>query len=77
MTAYKEAMRSNWNSTDRAYLPGLAFDESSSLLCYSSPVGVKVVSAASGKLLRVYGKVEQGDYYLQLAIIQQDPKNSA
>ena len=47
MSSYKEAMRLWWNSTERAYLPSLVFDESSSLLSYSSPIGVKVVSAVT------------------------------
>ena len=70
-------MRLNWNCLDRANLPSCVFDETSSLLCYSSPIGVKVVNAATGKLVRVYGKNEQGDFFLQLALIQQEPKKNA
>jgi len=58
IAGYKEAMRLWWGTMERAYLPSLAFDESSSLLCYSSPIGVKLGSAATGKLLKVYGKGE-------------------
>lgn len=59
-----------WDGTDRACLPGLVFDDTSSLLCFSSPVGIKVASVATGETLRVHGKSEQGDFYLQLAILQ-------
>ena len=69
MQAFKDVMR-QWDndSVDRTCLPSLAFDDSSSLLCYSSPIGVKMASVATGHVLRVYGKVEQGDFYLQIAL---------
>ena len=55
-----------WDSLDRSCLPSLTFDESSSLLIYASPIGVKVASVATGQTLRVYGKAESGDdlFYL-------------
>ena len=69
MQTYKEAMR-QWDSMDRAFLPSLVFDESSSLLCYTSPIGVKTVNFATGEVLKVFGKSEQGDVYLQVALYQ-------
>ena len=63
MQSYKETMRT-WDSMDKASLPSLVFDESSSLLIYSSPIGVKTASVATGQTLQVYGMGEQGDFYL-------------
>lgn len=63
MQGYKEAMRS-WDSMDRASMPSLVFDETSSLLIYSSPIGVKTASVVTGQTIRVYGKGELGDFYL-------------
>ena len=53
-----------WDSLDKAAFPSLTFDETSSLLIYASPIGVKVANAATGTTLRIYGKGEQGDFYL-------------
>ena len=44
--------------------PGVAFDEGSSLLIYSSPIGIKVASIATGQLLRLHGKPEASDYFM-------------
>ena len=53
-----------WDSLDKAAFPSLTFDETSSLLIYASPIGVKVANVATGATLRIYGKGEQGDFYL-------------
>jgi len=57
MSNYIEVM-SHWDSLDKSMLPGLSFDETSSLLTYSSPIGIKTVSVSTGKVLRVFGKGE-------------------
>lgn len=76
MSQYKDAMRL-WDMQCRSALPSLVFDETSSLLVYSSPIGIKVASAATGACLKIYGKVEQGDFYLQLALLQGSTSSSS
>ena len=58
-----------WDTLEKAAFPSITFDDSSSLLIYASPIGVKVANAATGATLRIYGKGEQGDLYLQLALL--------
>jgi len=57
-----------WDSLDKAMLPSLSFDESSSLLTFASPIGIKTVSVSTGKVLRIFGKGEQQDHYLQVVV---------
>ena len=47
-----------WDSLEKSAMPSLAFDETSSLLIFTSPIGVKTASVATGNTLRVYGKGE-------------------
>ena len=47
-----------WDFLDTASLPSMAFDESGSLLSFSSAIGVKSVGVATGKVARVFGKNE-------------------
>ena len=65
IAGFKDAQKL-WDSMDKSCLPSLTFDETSSLLIYASPIGVKVASVATGQTLRVYGKNEPGDdlFYL-------------
>ena len=58
-----------WDKDDCVCLPGLQFDESSSLLIYSSPVGIKTASVATGQLLRLHGKPELAEYFLSIALL--------
>ena len=59
-----------WDGTSvLGVYPGVAFDEGSSLLIYSSAIGIKVASIATGQLLRVHGKPEASDYFLKLALL--------
>jgi hypothetical protein len=49
-------------------LPGIGFDESQSLLYYGSPVGIKIVNVNNGQLVRVIGKVENTERFLQISL---------
>lgn len=65
MQSHKEVIR-EWDSLDGAVLPGLSFDETGSLISYSSPLGVKTASVGTGELLKILGKNEQQDHYLKV-----------
>ena len=56
--------------------PGIGFDESETLMYFGSPVGIKVVNISSGELVRLIGKVESTERYLQIALYQGKPQKS-
>ena len=57
-------------------LPSIGFDESDSFVYFGTPVGIKVYSIATGEFIRVIGKVESTERFLQLALYQGKPQKS-
>jgi len=49
------------------------FDESSNFLVYPSLVGIKVVNIHNNKLVRILGKVEQTERFLNISLFQGQP----
>ena len=54
-------------------LPSIGFDESDSFVYFGTPVGIKVYSITSGDFIRVIGKVESTERFLQIGLYQGKP----
>lgn len=57
--------------------PTLGFDETDSYLYFGSLLGIKVVSVKTGELVRVIGKVESTERFLNIALFQGKPQRLA
>jgi peptidylprolyl isomerase domain and WD repeat-containing protein 1 len=54
-------------------LPSIGFDESDTFVYFGTPVGIKVYNISSGEFVRVIGKVESTERFLQIALYQGKP----
>ncbi|KAM0996792.1 hypothetical protein ACFX13_006797 [Malus domestica] len=58
--------------TESAPQPNAVFDESSNFLIYATLLGIKVVNLHTNKVSRIFGKVENNDRFLRIALYQGD-----
>ena len=49
-------------------LPTLSFDETNTFICYGSPLGIKIHNLKTNKLVRLIGKSEISERFLQVAM---------
>ena len=49
-------------------LPSVGFDESDTLLYLGTPIGIKVFSILTQECVRLIGKVESTERFLQIAL---------
>eukprot|EP01068_Selenidium_serpulae_P004905 Selendium_serpulae@DN3800_c0_g1_i4.p1 len=60
-------------TTDSVFRQCAVWDESGTFLCLPSLVGIKVLNVYSNKVVRVLGKAESGERFLNLALCQCRP----
>lgn len=53
--------------------PTVGFDESGTFIYFGTPIGIKVVNIRTGKTVRITGKVENTERFLQVALFQGKP----
>ena len=51
-------------------LPTLTFDETNTFICYASPLGIKIHNLKTSKLVRLVGKGEISDRFIQAVMYQ-------
>eukprot|EP00741_Cyanophora_paradoxa_P023988 tig00021719_g23164.t1 len=71
------AVEKELEKTEGAPASSAVFDESGHFILYPTMLGVKVVNIETNRLLRILGKVENGERFLQLALYQDKPKLAA
>lgn len=54
-------------------MPSVGFDESDTFIYFGTPVGIKVFNIKANKFVRVTGKVESTERFLQVALYQGKP----
>jgi peptidylprolyl isomerase domain and WD repeat-containing protein 1 len=70
--AVERDLERQWDSNE-GVLPSLGFEESDTFLYFGSPVGIKVINVKSGVAVRLIGKVESTERFLQIALYQGKP----
>lgn len=58
-------------------LPSISFEESDTFIIFGSLLGIKVINIHSNRLVRLIGKVENTERFLQLALYQGIPSRLA
>jgi len=70
--AVEKELDKHWDATpwesSPCPLPSIGLDESDQFLYLGSHVGIKVINVASNALIRVLGKVENTERFLQIAL---------
>lgn len=64
------AVEREYRAAANAPPSGAIFDRTGTLLIFSSLVGIKVIAIKTSKLVRLYGKVENTERFLSLALFQ-------
>lgn len=49
-------------------MPSVGFDDSDSFIYFGTPVGIKVLNIKTNEAVRVIGKVESTERFLQIAL---------
>ena len=57
-------------------MPSLGFDEADTFLYFGTPVGIKILNIKTGTFVRLIGKVESTERFLQIALYQGKPQKS-
>jgi len=70
--AVERDLERQWDSSE-AVMPSVGFDESDTFVYFGSPVGIKVINVKSGVPVRLIGKVESTERFLQIALYQGKP----
>ena len=80
--AVEKDLDKQWEYASRGHeqlqsvVPSLGFDESDTFLYFSSLMGIKIVNVLTGTTVRVVGKVESTERFMQVALYQGMPQKS-